>query len=125
MNINKFIDLAYKQSEKSGHKHFKHGCVIVKDNQIVSRGYNDKRIEPKLRKYGYTYLYHHSESYAVIKAERINLENSTAFVVRKTPTKLGNSKPCICCVSLMREAGVKDVFYSNSKGQIEYMSIER
>ena len=112
------------QADKVDKKEYKsrHGAVIFdKKGNIISKGYNRKRFVPKLKKYGYKYCFLHSETDAIIKAERDDLIGSTLLVIRKGPTKLSNSKPCIACTSMICETGIKRVFYSNTLGDIEEM----
>jgi len=48
------------------------------------------------------------------KGKRLSL-----LVIRLLPSgKLGNSRPCNHCVSLMQQVGLKKVYYSNKEGKI-------
>jgi deoxycytidylate deaminase len=120
------IDEAVKQSEKAvsqGHR-YHHGSVIWKKNRIISKGYNKKRCVPTLTKYGYEpYFYPHSETDAILKADRDDLNGSSLLVIRKCKTKLGNSKPCSFCVRMVCECGIKKVFYSDTNGDIQEMRL--
>lgn len=119
--MNKFIYLAIEQAGKNYDYQFKHGCVIVRDNELISKGYNRRQFNPILKKYGYKWAWLHAESDAIIRAlrGRRNLKDASVLVIRKGKTKLCNSKPCNNCLAMMMEVGIKEVFYSNRFGDIE------
>lgn len=119
-SILKFVQLAVGQAERSDHNHYRHGAVVFDDKgNIISKGYNSKRVVPKLKKYGYPNLYHHAESYALMKARPEHLAGSSIMVVRVSPTKLSNSKPCVHCMGLLKESGITTIYYSTAFGLIE------
>lgn len=59
--------------------------------------------------------------------QKQNLKNYAIFVIRIKPcdSSLGNSKPCFDCIQLMRQHGIKKVFYSNDAGQIVMERVNR
>lgn len=89
-------------------KRKKVGCVIVKNNNIVSFGYNgtptgennkcecNKNITKK--------NVIHAELNAIIKASKnnVNINKSTMYITLS---------PCIYCAKLILQSGVKKVFY--------------
>ena len=96
------------------------GCVIVRDNQVLSTGYNGspngypnctengcnvKFMESKNVESKYDYCFaSHAEANAVSMAAKrgIGLENSTIYTTLS---------PCLTCAKTLIMAGVKDVVY--------------
>lgn len=115
---------AIKQAERAIDHHYKHGCIIFKKNKIISKGFNKKRYVPSLKQYGYEpYFFPHSETDAILKADRDELVGSSALIVRKSKTKLGNSKPCRHCLQLLCDCGIKIVYYSDTDGHVKEMRL--
>jgi deoxycytidylate deaminase len=104
---------------------YRHGAVIFnKRGTVLSKGFNCKRNIPALRKYGYNPEYSlHSEANAILKADREDLVGSSILVVRTGATKLCLSKPCEFCMNMIHEAGIKNVYYSDTDGTIKEMSL--
>lgn len=124
MVTDRILEKAIEQAEKVSNRRYAHGCVIFRDNQIVSLGYNMNRRVPRLYEYGYTRnCKHHAETHALLKANPDELVGSSILVVRKGKTKLCNSKPCSTCMSLIVESGIDTVYYSTKDGDIEQINI--
>lgn len=124
MVSDRIIEKAIEQAEKVSNRRFAHGCVVFRDNQIISVGYNMNRLVPRLYEYGYTRnCKHHAETHALLKANPDELVGSSLIVVRKGKTKLCNSKPCASCMSLIIESGIDTIHYSTTSGDIETISL--
>lgn len=118
----KFIERSRREAEKSVEYRYKHGAVIFdKHGNELSVGRNKQKFVPSLRKYGYRRCWLHAESDAILKCE--DSRGHSLLVVRACKTKLGNSKPCSCCLALIKEVGIKHVFYSNSESRIEHIRL--
>jgi dCMP deaminase len=90
------------------------GAIIVKDNRIISIGYNgmpsgwDNDCE-----------YTQEDGTLKSKAEVLHAEtNAIAKLARSTESGLGadlfvTHSPCLDCAKLIYQAGIKRVFYSN------------
>lgn len=106
----KYFHLAKKISLLSNHHQHKMGCVLVKKNRVISLAPNKIQTHPK-SKHSYNML--HAEIGAILKADRTDLEGSTAYIYRerKDGTQ-GMAKPCISCYKMLKEAGVHKVAYS-------------
>lgn len=103
-----YINIAKLVSTLSYCKRKKVGCVIVKNNNIVSFGYNgtptgennkcecNKNITKK--------NVIHAELNAIIKASKnnVNINNATMYVTLS---------PCVYCAKLILQSGVREVFY--------------
>ncbi len=97
---------------KSTLKTHRHGCVIVKDGEIISEGYN----------HNFIYLYHlhsvHAEVDALskLKHDRKFMSQCDMYVVRIGTDNMGNplklSKPCQSCTKAIIKSGLRRVYYS-------------
>jgi len=127
--IDTYMKVAHLFAEHSSAKRKKVGAVIVKDDRIISIGYNgmpggwDNECEevdtptlPYLQDDGPTLKTKpevlHAESNAIAKLARSTEsgEGSTMFIT---------CAPCIECAKLIYQAGIKEVFYDE-----EYRSDE-
>lgn len=92
----------------------RHGCVIVKDDEIISEGYNHTSV----------HLYHkysiHAEVDAISKLKRNKkfMSNCDLYVVRVGRDSMGNpmkySKPCEDCIKAIQKSGIRKVYYSSN-----------
>ncbi len=61
----------------------------------------------------------HAEVRAVLKAGRKDIRCATIFIFRSNKNgKIGMAKPCTLCEALLRDKGIKNVFYTTSDGTI-------
>ena len=117
------ILIATKQAEKAYGYKYRHGCVIFNGRKIVSKGCNKQRHTPELYKYGYKRCWLHAESDAIIKGNPFDMMDAELLVVRLGKTKLSNSKPCAACMSMIREAGIEKVFYTDATGSFQMIEV--
>lgn len=115
---------AISECRKSEGHIYRHGCVIWDDERIISKGHNNTVKFHRLKKYGYPFLMLHSESSAIIKKDMKALHGANLLVIRLSPadTKLCSSKPCKHCMSMIVEAKIKNLYFSNTEGKIEKIS---
>lgn len=110
-----FLKRAMTVAQKSTCIHQRHGCVVVKDGEIVAEGYNHHQ----------THLYHkfsiHAEVHALSKLRKFNkkfISQCTLYVVRIGTDNMGNplkfSKPCKDCTRAIEKSGIKRVYYSSN-----------
>ena len=107
--IKYFATIAEETAKLSSAKKLKVGCVIVKDNRILTIGYNgtpsgwdneceaDGMTKPEVL---------HAEANALMKLAQ-STESSKNAVLFVTHT------PCIECAKLIYQAGIKEVYYIN------------
>ena len=119
------MKVAETYAELSTAKRLQVGCVIVKENRIISIGYNgtpagwdnnceevvngELKTKPEVL---------HAETNAIAKLARCseNGENSSLFVTHA---------PCLDCAKLIYQSGVAEVYYRNdyrSKSGIEFLN---
>ncbi len=119
----KFIDahmnVAEQYASLSSAKNLKVGCVIVKDNRIISIGYNgtpagwDNECES-------TFIDDYGDEIRKTKPEVLHAElNAIAKLARSGESGEGSSmfithSPCIECAKMIYAAGIKEVFYRHS-----------
>jgi len=107
-----YMQMAYQTAKLSYAERRKVGCIIVKDEQIVSFGYNgtphgfDNKCE------------RHEGDKLVTKNEVLHAEsNAITKLAKSTLTSVGadlytTTMPCYGCSKLIIQAGIKRVFYS-------------
>jgi len=108
--IELYMDLAFRISKMSYAKRLQVGSILVKDNNIISFGWNgtpsgwdnvceDDNFQTKSEVL-------HSEQNLLMKVARStnSTEDSIAFITHA---------PCIQCSKLLYQAGVKEVYYRN------------
>lgn len=95
------------------------GAAILKGRRIVSVGFNRTKTTPLIRrKLSNTSLVDklHAEMSAILKA-RTDLYGATIYVARTTAFgTLSMSKPCHLCMAMIREAGIKNIYYTTMNG---------
>lgn len=111
-----FMDEATRISKKSNDPNTQVGCVIVKDDQIVSTGYNCLQDCLNINEYPidvrdgayfstkYPFMLH-SEAMAIIDAKS-DLSQASMYVTLF---------PCHECAKLIIRAGIKEVVYLEDK----------
>jgi dCMP deaminase len=104
-----FTSLAQVTSTRSACERLKVGCVLVKDNRIVSQGYNGylPGCEHKqVIRDGHEIATVHAEQNAVTDCARrgVSCDGATAYITHY---------PCINCSKILCAAGIKDIKYIN------------
>lgn len=97
---------------------YKLACVITdKQGKLISVGWNSSKTHPTQAKYAaktghHTKIFLHAEIAALVKAKG---RGSRMYIVRVTKNgNLGNSRPCSVCQLAIREAGIKNVWYTTA-----------
>ena len=117
--IDAYMDVAQRFSELSSAKRLQVGAIVVKDDRIISIGYNgmpsgwDNNCEDYIQLSDDTITTKtkpeviHAEANAIAKLARGNEsgDGSTMFLTHA---------PCIDCAKQMYTAGVKKIYYRNS-----------
>lgn len=140
---NYYLDIAQSISERSTcmRRHF--GCVVVKNDEIISTGYNGA---PRGRKncdeLGYCYRNKlniprgeryelcrsvHAEQNAIISAARRDLLDATIYMVginAETNEIEPNSTSCMMCKRVIINAGIKDVYVREPNNKYSIYKVE-
>lgn len=114
------IKRCIEEMEKSDYHPYKIGAVIFKGNRIFSSGYNSTRfcgkIHPKYKHYDNAL---HAEQQAILNCPVDKRKGSSILVLRSNPSgKMSMAKPCEMCSAFIDYVGIKNVYYSNRKGEI-------
>jgi len=105
-----YLDIADKVATRSTCDRLSVGCVIVKNNRIISTGYNGS-VSGKEHCDDVGHLYNdegrcirtiHAEQNALLFAEREELKDATVYV---------SHQPCENCAKLLVQAGVSKVVF--------------
>ena len=117
--IDAFMDTAERFAQLSSAKRLQVGAVVVKDNRIISIGYNgtpsgwDNLCEDIVQLSDDTLV-------TKTKAEVIHAEaNAISKLARSNDSGLGSDMfishaPCVHCAKLIYGAGISKVYYRNS-----------
>lgn len=103
-----YVQLARKLATFSDVKNHRHGCVIVRDNKVISTGFNHWKSSDKTV---------HAEMDAISKLKKTeDLRNCELYVVR-IGTDLMNcplkySRPCEACSACIVKRGIRRIYYS-------------
>ena len=114
----KFITAAYAVamtgSGVGGRSKFRLGAILVHKNNIISVGTNSYKTHPLMAaRTQWPYL--HAEQHAIIRAGVDNCEGLDLYIARVLKNNnLALSKPCNVCNKLIRDVGIKNVYYSTN-----------
>ena len=102
-----FKELAALSAARSPCTRLKVGCLLVKDNRIVSQGYNgflSGCAHRSLVREGHEQATVHAEQNAVADCAKrgVNCQGCTAYITHY---------PCLNCFKIMAAAGIKHIVY--------------
>jgi dCMP deaminase len=114
-----FTKIVQVTSERSPCKRLHVGCLLVKDNRIVSQGYNGFLpgcVHTSIIRDDHEQAIVHAEQNALADCAKrgVSCNESTAYVTHY---------PCIICARLMFAAGVKEVKYLTDYHNDELVAI--
>lgn len=135
-----YLNMAKTVSERSTCLRRRYGAVIVKDDEVVSTGYNGaprgedncsdlghcerERLKvPKGERYELCVAVH-AEQNAIISASRAEMKDGTIYIVgtevsQVSNTELANPSPCLICRRMIKNAGIKRCVGLTADGPIE------
>lgn len=118
-----FIGIAFVSSLRATCIQAKHGCILVKDNQIISSGYNGSPSgEPHCIDEGCKMILNHclrcrhAEVNAIIQAihKQMSLKGATAYIT---------GTPCTGCAKSLTREGIAKVVYERPYGKSDAVAI--
>ncbi|MCX7794005.1 MAG: dCMP deaminase family protein [Thermodesulfovibrionales bacterium] len=135
-----FLEIAKVVASRSTCLRRRYGAVIVKDNVIVSTGYNGaprgtvncidsgtcKRRElniPAGERYELCEAVH-AEQNAIINGSPERMKDATIYIAGfEEDGTLANGKPCLLCQRMIKNAMISEIIYLNSEGTIIKTSV--
>ena len=100
----------------AGRKAYRLGSVLVNKNAIISVGNNSYKTHPLL-KHRTEWPFLHAEQHAIIRRGLDNCEGLDLYVVRILKNfNYAISYPCDVCKQLIKEVGIRNVYYIDVKG---------
>ena len=113
-------------SKLSDHKRYKIGAVVVMNHRIISSASNsDSKTHPLQKKYDkYRFTEdgdhkRHAELGALVPLihENMDLSSASMYVYREHKDNgLGMARPCKSCMQLIKDVGIKKIFYTTEDG---------
>ena len=109
----RIINLAIKEAKKSSHD-FRLGAVIYKGKKIINSGFNQSHKTHPISKHPFSTI--HAEVDAIIGTRREEMDGADIYVHRLLKNgKSGLAKPCQYCESLLRDIGIKKIYWSDNE----------
>ncbi|MBR4155383.1 MAG: hypothetical protein IKU01_01590 [Bacteroidales bacterium] len=124
----RFFNIAKEISYLGDYKRTRVGAVVVEKNHILSTGFNAKKTRPLQHKYNiYRNLDDYENSVAMQHAEidalspligkDIDWSKVSIYVYRELKDgQKACSRPCVACGRLIKDLGIKEVYYINNYG---------
>lgn len=110
-----FLERAMQLALKSTCIQHRHGCVIVKDNEIIAEGYNHHVVHFQHK----MSIHAEVDALSKLKYNRKIIPECEMYVVRIGTDRMGNplkySRPCMDCSRAIEKAGVRRVYYSSNE----------
>jgi deoxycytidylate deaminase len=118
---NKAVQIAKSLCPLNKENKNSHVAFLIRSGIIEKIGTNKKRTHPETRKHPYHegFVGIHAELDCLLKMDKEDLSDYNMLVIRVDNNgKLNMSKPCEGCQSLLQQFNIKEVWYSDPKGQI-------
>lgn len=117
---NAYLSVARYLAKKSAARKM-HGAIVVKGGRVVGTGFNRNRNNPNIvsPEHIKTECSYHAEESAIRDAGN-DVRGAIIYVARVN--KHGedrDSKPCPKCLTLIKDSGIKRIFYTTSSGRID------
>lgn len=132
----RLLHVAIRQAELSNgvgrSKNYRLGAVVFSytpklngeiDISIESTGHNSYNSHPLVKFYKYPHI--HAETHSIINAGINYVKGCNVLVTRiQKNGKITMAKPCSCCMALMKEAGIEEVYYTDWDGEINCLKVQ-
>ena len=121
--INRFIESARQAAETSIYGKIRHGAVLVKGGSVINIACNKDHFNSfahRFRPYNCGPATKHAEAHCILGLTKQQTTGADMFVCRiNRQGEFRMSKPCTMCHLLLKNAGIKRVFYTTNYGGIE------
>lgn len=115
----RFFNMAKRLSKKATYCH-QLGAVVVKKGKPLGFGYNKPNKTSPHSNNQFKNI--HAELDAILDCSREELQGASIYVYREHKSgKPANSRPCKYCQMLIKEAGIKKVYYTDDNKFKEYV----
>ena len=125
-----FFEIAKNVSRLSDYKKTRLGAVVVDGKRILSTGYNSNKTNPTQARYNQyreidvTFPAKvHAEVSALnslIGKKDIDFHNLKLFVYRELKDgSIAMARPCPSCMALIKDLGIKKIYYTTPDGYVE------
>lgn len=106
------------------HNRFKIGAVLFGSRGVVNAKHNSYKTHPMLTKYT-NFPFLHAETACILGEGLDHCHGLDLIVVRlfNGSNSLALAKPCNVCQEVIKEAGLRNVYYSNNNGKIEKLEM--
>ena len=141
--IEYYLNIAREVSTRSTCLRRRYGAILVKNDSIISTGYNgsprctkncidlgecrrEKLNIPRGERYELCRSVH-AEQNAIISASREKMLGATLYLVGKSHTDgsyVESANPCALCKRMIINAGIKDVYIRDSKSKYRHTNVE-
>lgn len=112
---------AYEAAKATpGIKRYRLGaCLFNSKGHIVNAKGNSRKTHPFLARYT-SFPFYHAESYCILSNGLDRCRNLSLLVLRvNCEGDLTMARPCEVCSLLIKEVGIRQVFYTNWNGDID------
>jgi len=119
--LNRLVEIAEGiELDKNINPRTRHYAFVLNKNKIVSIACNSLKTHPNLLKYGYhENAKIHAEMGAIIKSGTFLHRGNKLITFRFDKSgNLNQGKPCPSCQRLLKDVGMREVWYSTANGQI-------
>lgn len=125
-----FFGAAKEMSKLSDYKKHKIGCVITYKNRIISSSSNSTKTNPLQQKYNKLRFEDvgtphsvHAETAALLpllKRDDIDWPHVHIYLFRQHANEtLAISRPCASCMAMLKDFGIKHIYYTNEGSYCE------
>lgn len=111
-----FLQIAKSEAKKSQHQ-FLVGAVLTIGSRVISKGHNKPDKTHKIAYWNHEvpeFATTHAEIDALVNVSKKVSQRCNLYVVRllRSNHKIANAKPCEMCMTVIKDMGVKKVFYT-------------
>lgn len=137
-----FLSIAQEVGKRSTCLRRRYGAIIVKDNIIISTGYNgsprgevncidsglcerERLHVPKGERYELCVAVH-AEQNAIINADPLKMKGATIYIVgiNSADGTFASGEPCLLCRRMIKNAQIEKVICRNTDGTILEKNVE-
>jgi pyrimidine deaminase RibD-like protein len=117
-----------KEEAKKSKCNYMVGAVVKRKHRTITRRHNTDKSHTVISesRHAKKYTRMHAEVRAVLATDRDILTRSTVYVARVTRHGTDAlARPCLLCQEIMREAGVKKVYYTIEPGSFGMLDLRK